>query len=186
MPPESPTPSPDKVRKTRSFGSFMLFMFVLIVVVGYFMSNSLNRPTELSQDEYLYALYTGSIDRQEFQGTENGTTVIRGEFRLEDDPATLRPFETKFPDVAKNADYYRELKVGGTPRKVDAEALDQLFFAGLVAGLTQTPGSPIEGRDPAEIVAQAGAPGPERLLDLQIRTGPWGDAYGANPEGRSD
>ena len=38
-------------------------------------------------------------------------------------------------------------------------------------------------RDPGEIVAQAGAPGPERILDFGIRTGPWGDAYGANPGG---
>jgi anaerobic selenocysteine-containing dehydrogenase len=72
---------------------------------------------------------------------------------------------------------------GQPPAQVQPEALDQLFFAGLVAGLTQLPGFPIEGRDPAEVVAQAGPSGPERLLDLQIRTGPWGDAYGANPEG---
>ena len=25
--------------------------------------------------------------------------------------------------------------------------------------------------------------GPERLLDLSLRTGPWGDRYGENPEG---
>ena len=37
---------------------------------------------------------------------------------------------------------------------VDPRALDQLFFAGLVAGLTQMPGSRIEGRAPQEIVAQ--------------------------------
>ena len=41
----------------------------------------------------------------------------------------------------------------------------------------------IAGRDPGEIVARAGAPGPERLLDFAIRTGPWGDAYGARPDG---
>lgn len=66
---------------------------------------------------------------------------------------------------------------------LDTIALDQLFFAGIVAMLTEREGSPIEGRDPAEIVAQASTPGPERLLDLTLRTGPWGDAYGANPDG---
>jgi anaerobic selenocysteine-containing dehydrogenase len=72
---------------------------------------------------------------------------------------------------------------GAQPKEVDARALDQLFFAGLVAGLTQLPGSRIAGRDPAEIVAASAGAGPERLLELQIRTGPWGDAYGASPGG---
>ena len=72
---------------------------------------------------------------------------------------------------------------GQAAKEVDVAALDQLYFAGLAAGITQLPGSRIEGRDPAEIVAQAGGPGPERLLDFAIRTGPWGDAYGAEPDG---
>jgi anaerobic selenocysteine-containing dehydrogenase len=72
---------------------------------------------------------------------------------------------------------------GGDPDAVDVHALDQLFFAGLVAGITQLPGSRIQGRDPAEIVAASDGVGPERLLDFQIRTGPWGDAYGAQPGG---
>jgi len=72
---------------------------------------------------------------------------------------------------------------GADPLAVDAGALDQLFFAGLVAGITQLPGSKIHGRDPAEIVAATPGAGPERLLDFQIRTGPWGDAYGRNPGG---
>ena len=66
---------------------------------------------------------------------------------------------------------------------VDTGALDQLFFAGIVALVAGLEGSAICGREPAEIVAQAGGPGPERLLDFAIRTGPWGDAYGENPEG---
>ncbi|MBW2417183.1 MAG: molybdopterin-dependent oxidoreductase [Deltaproteobacteria bacterium] len=66
---------------------------------------------------------------------------------------------------------------------VDTRALDQLFFAGLVAAITQLPGSRIEGRDPAEIVAATPGHGPSRLLDFQIRTGPWGECYGEDPEG---
>jgi len=72
---------------------------------------------------------------------------------------------------------------GADPDVIDAQALDQLFFAGLVAGITQLPGSRVHGRDPAEIVAATLGVGPERLLDFQIRSGPWGDAYGANPGG---
>jgi anaerobic selenocysteine-containing dehydrogenase len=49
--------------------------------------------------------------------------------------------------------------------------------------VTQIPGSRIEGRDPAEIVAEMPGRGPTRLLDFQIRTGPWGEAYGQEPGG---
>ncbi len=66
---------------------------------------------------------------------------------------------------------------------VDTAALDQLFFSGLVAGLCQMPGFPTAGRDPAEIVAATPGRGPSRVLDFQIRTGPWGEGYGANPDG---
>jgi anaerobic selenocysteine-containing dehydrogenase len=72
---------------------------------------------------------------------------------------------------------------GAQPKDVAPAALDQLFFAGLVGGLTQMPRSRIHGRDAGEIVAMSGAPGPERLLDLAIRTGPWGDCYGTRVGG---
>jgi anaerobic selenocysteine-containing dehydrogenase len=72
---------------------------------------------------------------------------------------------------------------GSAPEKIAPEQIDQLFFAGLVATMTSQEGFAIAGRDPGEIVAQAGEPGPERLLDFAIRTGPWGDAYGERPDG---
>jgi anaerobic selenocysteine-containing dehydrogenase len=66
---------------------------------------------------------------------------------------------------------------------VNVDAVDNLFFAGIAAAVAADPKSAIAGRDPGEILAQAGPPGPERLLDFAIRIGPWGDAYGANPNG---
>jgi anaerobic selenocysteine-containing dehydrogenase len=66
---------------------------------------------------------------------------------------------------------------------VNAHALDDLFFGGLCAAAAARKGSPIAGRDPGEIAAQHRERGPRRILDLQIRTGPWGDGYGANPGG---
>ena len=73
---------------------------------------------------------------------------------------------------------------GASVADVSIEQLDTLFYNGLVAGLTQIPGSPVQGRDPAELVARSrpGA-GPMRLLDLQIRTGSFGDHFGEHPEG---
>jgi anaerobic selenocysteine-containing dehydrogenase len=72
---------------------------------------------------------------------------------------------------------------GARPADTDPRALDALFFGGLVAMLAGAPDSPIAGRDPAEIVAATEGVGPDRLLDFSVRSGPWGDRYGANPGG---
>jgi anaerobic selenocysteine-containing dehydrogenase len=63
------------------------------------------------------------------------------------------------------------------------KALDDGFFAGVVGMVSAQPGSAIHGRAPEEIAAAYDSGGPERILDFQIRVGPWGDAYGGNPGG---
>ena len=74
--------------------------------------------------------------------------------------------------------------LNGMPaRDVNAGGLDDLFFAGLVAAAAGRRGSPIAGREPGEILKLHPERGPRRILDLQIRTGPWGEGYGANPQG---
>jgi anaerobic selenocysteine-containing dehydrogenase len=75
------------------------------------------------------------------------------------------------------------LSQGMKAADIDAHALDDLFFGGLCAAAAARRGSPIAGRDPGEIAAQQRERGPRRVLDLQIRTGPWGDGYSANPGG---
>jgi anaerobic selenocysteine-containing dehydrogenase len=57
---------------------------------------------------------------------------------------------------------------------VDVAAIDDGFFAALCA---------MKGVDPASVSAHYDHRGPERLLDLQIRTGPFGDRYGESPDG---
>ncbi|MFN8543125.1 MAG: molybdopterin oxidoreductase family protein [Candidatus Binatia bacterium] len=57
---------------------------------------------------------------------------------------------------------------------VDVGAIDDAFFAALVTA---------QGLDPAAVAVHYDRGGPERLLDLQIRTGPWGDLYGERPGG---
>jgi len=63
---------------------------------------------------------------------------------------------------------------GMRARDIDVAALDDGFFSALVEA---------KGLDPAAVLAHYDAGGPERLLDLTIRTGPWGDRYGENPDG---
>ena len=72
---------------------------------------------------------------------------------------------------------------GADPASVDIAQIDDLFYGGLVAGLVQMPGFALEGREPAEIVEMSNHHGPMRMLDFQIRTGPWGDVYGKDSSG---
>ncbi|MDG2025754.1 MAG: molybdopterin oxidoreductase family protein [Acidimicrobiales bacterium] len=65
--------------------------------------------------------------------------------------------------------------MGGIPQEhVDVKAIDDGFFAAFAE---------MGGADPAVALEACPAPGPERLNDNAIRTGPWGDRYGENPDG---
>jgi anaerobic selenocysteine-containing dehydrogenase len=75
------------------------------------------------------------------------------------------------------------LAQGGHAADVDLALLDRLFFAGLVAAVSTDPRSRIAGRDPEDIVAATPGMGPTRLLDFGLRVGPWGEGYGADPDG---
>ena len=74
--------------------------------------------------------------------------------------------------------------VTGQGPNADVDALDDFVIGQRVDLEVGAPASPIHGRDAGEILA-ALAPrrGPERHLDLMLRTGPYGDAFGARPNG---
>jgi anaerobic selenocysteine-containing dehydrogenase len=66
----------------------------------------------------------------------------------------------------------------------DPSAVDDLVIGQTLGKAVQDPHSPVHGRDPEELAAQlAGESGPERRLDLMLRLGPYGDGFGAHPEG---
>ncbi|ATL26597.1 molybdopterin-dependent oxidoreductase [Streptomyces formicae] len=68
---------------------------------------------------------------------------------------------------------------GADPSAVDAMVVDNT----LGKAVTQ-PHSAAYGRDPKELAGLlTGADGPERRLDMMLRLGPYGDGFGARPEG---
>lgn len=74
--------------------------------------------------------------------------------------------------------------VVGTPiPEVDTAALDDLYTQGIVHTACQASDTPLFGRDPTEVFAALRGRGPERMIDLGIRTGPWGDDLGRRPGG---
>ena len=66
------------------------------------------------------------------------------------------------------------LCAGQTNAEIDINALDDSYLATLCT---------LVGLDPAPIIAASPEPGPKRIIDLTIRTGPWGDGYGDRPGG---
>jgi anaerobic selenocysteine-containing dehydrogenase len=68
----------------------------------------------------------------------------------------------------------------------DVDALDDFVVAGLVQKAVARSGSNVEGRDPDELTKMlATRRGPERVLDVMLRTGPYGDGFGADGDGLS-
>ncbi|MFE0883039.1 molybdopterin oxidoreductase family protein [Streptomyces rochei] len=68
---------------------------------------------------------------------------------------------------------------GTDPAAVDAAVVERTLGAAV-----RDPHSPVHGRDPGELAAcLTGENGPERRLDLMLRLGPYGDGFGARPDG---
>ncbi|MFE7899845.1 molybdopterin oxidoreductase family protein [Streptomyces sp. NPDC057424] len=66
----------------------------------------------------------------------------------------------------------------------DPAAVDQMVIDQTLGKAVEEPHSPVHGRDPRELAAQlTGGTGPERRLDMMLRLGPYGDGFGARPDG---
>ncbi|MFC4529788.1 molybdopterin-dependent oxidoreductase [Sphaerisporangium dianthi] len=66
----------------------------------------------------------------------------------------------------------------------DPALLDELILDQTLRKAVDRPGSPVEGRDPAELRAMlTGATGAELRLDAMLRLGPYGDWGGLEPHG---
>ncbi|MFJ8362634.1 molybdopterin oxidoreductase family protein [Streptomyces sp. NPDC093984] len=66
----------------------------------------------------------------------------------------------------------------------DPSAVDDLVIGQTLGKAVTETRSPVHGRDPKELAAQlSGDSGPERRLDMMLRLGPYGDGFGARPDG---
>jgi anaerobic selenocysteine-containing dehydrogenase len=74
----------------------------------------------------------------------------------------------------------------GRGPEVDVDAMDDGLASLFVHMAVADEFGPAHGRDPAELTAMLQPfRGPERILDLALRTGPYGDGFGSNPGGVS-
>ncbi len=97
------------------------------------------------------------------------------------------PLDDDQPDeweiIAKLTAIAQGLGVDADPSLVDDAAIEAL-----VRSAVASEHSPVAGRDADELLAELSADGrggPERMLDFMLRTGPFGDGFGADPDGTS-
>jgi anaerobic selenocysteine-containing dehydrogenase len=74
----------------------------------------------------------------------------------------------------------------GAGSVVDTHAVNEMSVTALLTSTTRSSSSGVAGRDVEELRAMLdGKTGVERQLDVMLRTGPYGDQFGARPEGLS-
>lgn len=73
--------------------------------------------------------------------------------------------------------------VGIPVTDTDVGALDDIYTHGMITTMCQRADTPLFGRDAGEIISNLPGYGPERLMDLGIRVGPWGEDFGRRPGG---
>lgn len=76
------------------------------------------------------------------------------------------------------------LGVLGLGTDADPELVDQQIISAALDKEVTDPDSPVAGRDVGELVGMLiSGPGYERRLDMMLRLGPFGDAFGTKPDG---
>lgn len=77
------------------------------------------------------------------------------------------------------------LIASGAGADADPMALDEMVVASTLAKAVKIPGSPVYGREPEELRKELGSveQGFELRLDMMLRLGPYGEGFGADPEG---
>jgi anaerobic selenocysteine-containing dehydrogenase len=75
---------------------------------------------------------------------------------------------------------------GVAPADADPAVVDDMMARGMLESAVADEHGLVHGRDVDELAEQLGSRrGPERILDIMLRTGPYGDGFGTRPDGLS-
>ncbi len=172
----------------------------LLTIAG---NPALSNPDSARLDRALASLeFMVSVDIYRNETTRHADVILPPEGELARGHYDLALYQLAIRNVANYSPPVVELEPGELPEwqillhlaaivagqgaSADIAALDDFVVAGLVDRAVQRAGSNVEGRDAAELTAQlATRRGPERVLDLMLRTGPYGDGFGVHPAGLS-
>ncbi|MFF5252178.1 molybdopterin oxidoreductase family protein [Streptomyces leeuwenhoekii] len=107
------------------------------------------------------------------------TLAVRNQVRYTRPAVPLEPGRMAETEIMARLVLAATGRHGADPSAVDAMVIEQSLEAAV-----GEPHSPVHGRDPGELAAMlTGLDGPERRLDLMLRLGPYGDGFGARPDG---
>ncbi|MFE5398238.1 molybdopterin oxidoreductase family protein [Streptomyces sp. NPDC056568] len=109
------------------------------------------------------------------------TLAVRNQVRYTRPAVPLEPGRMAETEILARLTLAASGRHGTDPAAVDALVIEQTLSRSV-----RDPHSPVHGRDPAELTALlTGDNGPERRLDMMLRLGPYGDGFGADPDGLS-
>ncbi|WP_431773501.1 molybdopterin oxidoreductase family protein [Streptomyces cucumeris] len=105
--------------------------------------------------------------------------AVRNQVRYSRPAVPLDPDRMSETDILARLVLCASGRGGADPAMVDAMAIEAALGKAVA-----DPGSPVHGRTTAELAALlTGGTGPERRLDMMLRLGPYGDGFGADPDG---
>lgn len=105
---------------------------------------------------------------------------VRNNARYSPPALPLSPGQPDEPEILSRL----ALALAGMGPFADPALVDEQVIAMTLAKETADPDSPVAGRDPEELTAMLPeGRGYERRLDMMLRLGPYGDAFGAKPDG---
>ncbi|MFF0514732.1 molybdopterin-dependent oxidoreductase [Streptomyces sp. NPDC004250] len=107
------------------------------------------------------------------------TLAVRNQVRYTRPAVPLEPGRMAETEILARLTLAVSGRHGADPAAVDAMVIEQTLGKSV-----RDPHSPVHGCDPGDLTARlTGENGPERRLDLMLRLGPYGDGFGARPDG---
>ncbi|MEU3516581.1 molybdopterin oxidoreductase family protein [Streptomyces sp. NPDC006654] len=107
------------------------------------------------------------------------TLAVRNQVRYSRPAVPLEPGR-----MAETEILARLILAAGGMHGAEPSAVDDLVIGQTLGKAVTEAHSPAHGRDPGELAALlTGDTGPERRLDMMLRLGPYGDGFGARPDG---
>ena len=161
--------TPNSERLARAFESldFMVSVDLYINETSKFADVILPPPSQLQRSHYDLALLTFAV-----RNVANYSEPV-----LPLEPGQLDEWEI----LAKLAAIF-----SGMGADADSAAVDDLALSSVVQSATSDSSSNVFGRDDQQLIdelSKSGRKGPDRMLDFFLRTGPFGDGFGATPNG---
>ena len=124
---ETPTPENEKSRRSRSLGSFLVFLLVVFFVLVVMGGKQMHPVDQLSQDQYEWHLNQGDIVSQKMRGKDKSTNRITGIYHKPGEGEV--PFEVSYTSLNDREETFRELKARTYRATSPAE-----LMAGIEAG----------------------------------------------------